>query len=495
MEEDNIPENSYTNLNDKSESNATLSSENGNEIVEEDLKKLSPNFVENRLDIKEKLNFYNSQCFCHSTQKVSKVLKVITEGTDFLNLDDYCIATLQCKIMFDTFIMNPITPLIVISLKNNQIEPFGIDSLSEFVARSESLEQLILESSKIGSEGAKILSSGISISTSIVYLNLVNCNIDDNGGEILIKSFTTNHVCQELNLSKNFLSFKTALAFQDVCEANKSLVKLDLSHNSFYEDNAIDILLKSLQGNETVSHLDLSWNGLGGESFAKSLLKAIKLSKLRSIKLEYNRMGKFEIKKLAVGVRKSETIEEVYIGGNLLSKENDSLLINVFQSDSPLNMISYGRWYHLSRDAYSLLQDIRWFKPSIKVIFKDVILPNPPKDVNMLDIYADRAKFLAMSPKKKKLQKDFGAFMRGLLNLPSSYLEKLEFLDMIEKSKMKHDVVLIDQYCDECSVLFNGRKTVDVHLMANHYLSRHPYTPKKKTKKKGKNLSNFNDSA
>jgi hypothetical protein len=37
-----------------------------------------------------------------------------------------------------------------------------------------------------------------------------------------------------------------------------------------------------------------------------------------------------------------------------------------------------------------------------------VILPNPPRDVNMLDIFADRVKFLGMKPKKKILQKDMG---------------------------------------------------------------------------------------
>lgn len=61
-----------------------------------------------------------------------------------------------------------------------------------------------------------------------------------------------------------------------------------------------------------------------------------------------------------------------------------------------------------SSKSFQLLQEIQVSKPFVKVIFKAVILPNPPLDVNMLDIFADRVKFLGMKPKKKSLQKDMG---------------------------------------------------------------------------------------
>ena len=60
---------------------------------------------------------------------------------------------------------------------------------------------------------------------------------------------------------------------------------------------------------------------------------------------------------------------------------------------------------------YYLLQmakEIRIFKPHVKIIFQGVLMPNPPTAVNMLDIYADRAKFLAMTPKKVKQQRNMG---------------------------------------------------------------------------------------
>jgi hypothetical protein len=55
-----------------------------------------------------------------------------------------------------------------------------------------------------------------------------------------------------------------------------------------------------------------------------------------------------------------------------------------------------------------LLQEIHVSKPNVKVIYKSVILPNKVREVNMMDICADRAKFLAMKPKKKTAKRNMG---------------------------------------------------------------------------------------
>lgn len=55
-----------------------------------------------------------------------------------------------------------------------------------------------------------------------------------------------------------------------------------------------------------------------------------------------------------------------------------------------------------------MVKEIKRFKPFVAVIFQNVYMPNPPRPVNILDIYADRAKFLAMSPKKEAQRRDMG---------------------------------------------------------------------------------------
>lgn len=96
-----------------------------------------------------------------------------------------------------------------------------------------------------------------------------------------MNSFLIHDVCQDLNLSLNFLGLNTAKAFENVLVDNKTLRKLDLSHNTFYEDDAIVNFLKGLTANESLEYLDLSWNALSGEPFGKVLSKAVKSSKLK----------------------------------------------------------------------------------------------------------------------------------------------------------------------------------------------------------------------
>lgn len=257
-------------------------------------------------------------------------------------------------------------------------------------------------------------------------MNLANCNISDDGGEAIARSFFINHKCEALNLSGNRLGLNFAKVFEEVLKDNKMLRWLDLSHNSLYEDHAIVHILKGLQENEMLECLNLSWNALGGEPFGKILSKSIKSSKLRVLNMENNRMATFELKKLALGVKFSKTLEEVYLAGNMMLNGEDVNFINAFTSKkSVLSLMSFGRWFHLSQDAFrvcfrfrfdhlmtlsslQLLRDIKLYKPDIEVIYKGVILPNPPRPVVMLDVLADRAKALAMKPKNKILKRDMG---------------------------------------------------------------------------------------
>lgn len=189
---------------------------------------------------------------------------------------------------------------------------------------------------------------------SIVYMNLSNCNISDDAGEVLVKSFVSNYVCQKLNLACNSFGLNTSRAFEKVLTENVTLKTLDLSHNAFYEDFAIVNVLEGLRTNESLEYLDLSWNALCGEAFGKILSKAVKSSKLKILKFENNRMTKFELKKLAVGLKFSKTIKEVYIKGNSFGEDDDVTMINVFTSKSPLEMMSFGKWFHLSQDAFKV---------------------------------------------------------------------------------------------------------------------------------------------
>lgn len=380
-----------------------------------------------RKQIADKLRHYESECERYGIQKVGLVKKCLREEEKLCDLNYYAIGSLQCQIMFDSFSINPSTPLTSISLKNNHFDHTCMHSMVQFIATNGTLAELILENCKFGDAGAKILAEGISISTSIVRLNLSSCNINDVGGFELVNAFMTNATCAELNLSHNSLGLQSAQALEEVLKENQSLKSLDLSHNSLFEENAIIPVLKGVLANRSLNHLDLSWNSLSGEIFGQLLMKCLKMTNLVTLNLKHNLLKSLEMGKLAAGLKKSSTLRDVFVEGNQVTADDEVELVKVFYSKSSLSLLSFGKWHQLSHQAHDVIflfhsrfstlflnisfqvvAEVMRIKPHVKVIFQGKILPKPVQEVNMLDIFADRAKFLAMAPKKEKQRRDFG---------------------------------------------------------------------------------------
>ncbi|CAG9806643.1 unnamed protein product [Chironomus riparius] len=427
-----------------------------------------------RENIDEKLKFYSMECKRYFMEKLKIVQQCIEENLQECCLKNSTIGSLQCQIMLDSFSKIPVTQLTAINLQNNILEHFCCHSMASFIDMNPVLRELNLAGCRIGDKGMEILAPAFATSSSLINLNLSNNQITDDGGEILVSFLMRNYVCRDLNLSSNKLGYKTAQIVGAVLMENDTLVKLDISHNRLYEQYAIVKIMKGLMSNESLEYLDISWNGLCGEPFGKILSKSIKGAALKVFKVEYNNLTSFEFRKLALGLKYSETIEELYVAGNFFTVDDDENLVKVFKTDSPLKLISFGDSFHLSHAAFEILQEVKDKKPSIHVIYQNIILPNPPRDVLMLDIYADRAKFLAMKPKSLRMKRDMSDFMTNLRNLENSYMNKADFLSLLKTFNAKLDDILIDQYIQECTVNIDGKPLMNVHLMANHYLNRHP---------------------
>lgn len=103
--------------------------------------------MNDRSNIKAKLHNYESECKRYNLPKIGVIQKSIREEADaeICNFDDYAVGSLQCQLMFDTFTMDLLTPLTVISLKNNHIEHFCCHAISSFIKVSSTLKELILE--------------------------------------------------------------------------------------------------------------------------------------------------------------------------------------------------------------------------------------------------------------------------------------------------------------------------------------------------------------
>jgi len=307
-----------------------------------------------REKIDEKLKFYGMECKRYFIEKLKIVQLCIKENLQECCLENSTIGSLQCQVMFKSFTKIPVTQLTVINLKNNFLDHFCCHFMASFIDMNLVLRELNLAGCRIGDKGMKILAPAFATSISLININLSSNQITDDGGEILVSFLMRNYACRNLNLSSNMLGYKTAQIMGAVLMQNDTLVKLDISHNRLYEQYAIVEIMKGLMSNESLEYLDISWNRLNGEPFGKILSKSIKGAMLKVLKIENNLLTSFELRKLALGMKYSETIEEVYVAGNLLTLDDDENLIKVFKTDSPLKMISFGDSYHLSQAAFEV---------------------------------------------------------------------------------------------------------------------------------------------
>lgn len=352
------------------------------------------NKLKYRENIDEKLKFYGMECKRYFMEKLNIVQQCIEENLQECCLENSLITSLQCQIMFESFTKHPVTRLTTINMENCFLEHFCCHSMASYIEMNPVLMELNLSGCRIGDNGMAILAPAFATSISLINLNLSNNQITDDGGEILVSFLMRNFVCRDLNLSSNKLGYKTAKIMGAVLMQNDTLVKLDISYNRLYEQYAIVEIMKGLMSNESLEYLDISWNGLCGEPFGKILSKSIKGAALRVLKIEYNNLTTFEFRKLALGLKYSETMEEVYVAGNFFTDDDDEFLVKVFKTDSPLKLISFGDSFHLSHAAFGVSFRQIW---DIFAFFISVSVIKYPQSTSKLHSIVDLCTFLVSS--------------------------------------------------------------------------------------------------
>lgn len=64
--------------------------------------------------------------------------------------------------------------------------------------------------------------------------------------------------------------------------------------------------------------------------------------------------------------------------------------------------------------------------------------------------------------------------MLKLKEHPNRFMLKSEFQAALNEFKALLDSDLVSSYIEASLVHVDGKKRIDIHLMANHYLNRHP---------------------
>uniref|UniRef100_A0A2C9LLA4 Uncharacterized protein n=1 Tax=Biomphalaria glabrata TaxID=6526 RepID=A0A2C9LLA4_BIOGL len=109
-------------------------------------------------------------------------------------------------------------------------------------------------------EGACYLCRVLKENVFVSHLNLSDNRLGYNGAAAVCQLLMVNKTIEKLNLSGNNIGDQAGELFHSVLtKSNSTLRSLNLSHNRL-EDGAALWLKNALIENETLEHLDISWN-------------------------------------------------------------------------------------------------------------------------------------------------------------------------------------------------------------------------------------------
>lgn len=156
------------------------------------------------------------------------------------------------------------TTVRALEIVNCRITPLG----SEFLAKlfgpeiRSSISELKLDHNVLGDQGAIILGSGLSMTTSLKSLSLAYCGINAVGAkgvfDILINSASK---LTSLNLQGNYLRNEGVIKVMQALTINASLTTIDLSDNQFDEhESVLNAFADCFWSNKILKDINLAFN-------------------------------------------------------------------------------------------------------------------------------------------------------------------------------------------------------------------------------------------
>jgi hypothetical protein len=138
---------------------------------------------------------------------------------------------------------------------DHRTEP-KIAAIAKALKENKSLKTLYLEGHSFSSGSGVKLAAALQVNTTLLELNL---NIKPEGARAIARALEDNKTLERLDLSHNRIGDEGAIAFAEALKKNKSLKKLGLSHNKI-GDPGVKALAKSLLENTTLETLFLGNN-------------------------------------------------------------------------------------------------------------------------------------------------------------------------------------------------------------------------------------------
>ncbi|XP_071941707.1 uncharacterized protein [Antedon mediterranea] len=247
-----------------------------------------------------------------------------------------------CVVPFFTNHIHDETPLQSINFRNNDLGPDGLHAINLILSLMTSLVYLELSECNIGNKGFKNLATSMKYMP-LLHLRVQKNGITDDGFIVAVDNFCYCETLELIDVSKNSITNKSTVAFSKKFCHLKYLRHLDMSENLISDDgvSAIAVYLHEIQN---LTFLQLASNRVGLEgamSIAENLHKVTKLTHLNLSCNEIPLQGLFALN----SARKNHLVA-------------NNLRISGQKSSSCFNSIGYSPLFSTSMSSLKKMSDV-----------------------------------------------------------------------------------------------------------------------------------------
>ncbi|WP_182393073.1 hypothetical protein [Legionella sp. PC997] len=212
------------------------------------------------------------------------------------------------------------TTLKEIDLTYTNFDAKGVDTIAHALQDNKSLQILRLRGCTVAGVTDSLLEI-LSKHPSLEELNLNDCSLQIDSG--LTQLLTESHSLKNLNLGINYFGRYYIDYLTEGLKGNKNLIKLDLVNCSLDKSypEGLEALTKALMVHPTLTHLNLSSNGLDSTKYPVAAELVKNNSSLKQLKLSGNAMGNAGVQHLATALKNNNALATLVLSNNQIGDE------------------------------------------------------------------------------------------------------------------------------------------------------------------------------
>ena len=227
-------------------------------------------------------------------------------------------------------------------------------ALSHMLKTNKTLNMFTVSHNSINGRGVRYLSEGISSSSAISKLDLSRNPIQDgeDGLSHLCQALTTNTSLVELNLSNCDLHIACGPALRHMLETNKTLASLDLSYNGRVSDHDVASIAEGLRrSNHSLKCLNLHWCGIH-DTGMKSLADCLMVNdSLEELDLYHNTISPEAARGFSDMLKQNSTLKKLNVSACKLTDEAVKPLASALEVNSSLQELDLSHIHDLTDTA------------------------------------------------------------------------------------------------------------------------------------------------